>query len=162
MGHEIKVAIIFLTLISVSLIKWRVNFCDLNFHYFGHKFSIYFVRGVFCQGGDSPVTVKLWRTLKVARLRSTPFERLGKEPRTKFPFGITHRLTLFLLSQHVQGFVSCHVNVLHFELSPSWLPLFRVKFPLFESRFLILVVYLSSITFQYLYFNGALISHKKV
>ena len=101
-GHEIKVALICLTLISVPLMKWRVNFCDLNFHYFGHKFSIYFVRGVFCQGGDSPVTVKLWRTLKVARLRSTPFERLGKEPRTKFPFGITHRLTLFLLSQHVQ------------------------------------------------------------
>ena len=102
-GHEIKVALICLTLISVPLMKWRVNFCDLNFHYFGHKFSIYFVRGVFCQGGDSPVTVKLlWRTLKVVRLRLTPFERLGKEPRTKFPFGITHRLTLFLLSQHVQ------------------------------------------------------------
>ena len=102
-GHEIKVALIFLTLISVPLMKWGVNFCDLNFHYFGHKFSIHFVRGVFCQGGDSPVTVKLlWRFLKVVRLRLIPLERLGKEPRTKFPFGITHRLTLFLLSQHVQ------------------------------------------------------------
>ena len=120
--HEIKVAFIFLTLISVPLIKWRVYFRDLNFHYFGHKFSIHFVREVFYQGKDSSVTVKLlWRTLKVARLRLTPFGRLGKEPRTKFPFGITHRLTLFLLSQHVQVLFLCerHVNVLHFELFRS-------------------------------------------
>ena len=134
----------------MSLIKWGVIFCYLNFHYFGHKFSIHFVRGVFYQGGDSPVIVKLlWRTLKVARLRVTPFGRLGKEPRTKFPFGITHRLTLFLLSQHDYRFcffVNVTLNCPSFWIIPlSWLPLFRIKLSLFESRFLFLVVYLSNI-----------------
>ena len=59
-----------------SFIKWSVNFRDLNFHYFGTKFSILlwhpgrlWMRSIL-SGWRS---MKLWRTLKVTRyLRLTP------------------------------------------------------------------------------------------
>lgn len=47
-------------------------------------------RSIF-KGGDLLVSVKLWRTLKVARfLRLTPLVRLGKGTRIKLPFRIIH------------------------------------------------------------------------
>ena len=52
-------------------------------------------RGLFHHGGDPLVSVNLWRTLDVTRIRHlSPFVLLGKVPRTKFPFRII-RLTLF-------------------------------------------------------------------
>ena len=56
-------------LISASLIKWRVNFRDLNFHYFHPKFSIPSrkQKALFYQGGDPPLLWTLWRKLEEAR-----------------------------------------------------------------------------------------------
>ena len=52
-------------LISITLIKWGINFLDFNFHYFGYTDILdTFERGVFHQRGDLPTTVKLQRTLQ--------------------------------------------------------------------------------------------------
>ena len=115
-GHEIKVALIFLTLISVPLMKWGVNFCDLNFHYFGHKFSIHFVRGVFCQGGDSPVTVKL---LWSGQTSLDPLRTFRERTTNKVSIWDYTSFNFVPVVSTCTGFVSCHVNVLHIELFPS-------------------------------------------
>jgi len=68
----------------MSLIKWSINFHDLNFHYFGYKSDILDTneRGVFYQRGDLDlITVKLQSTLQSDQISSLdPFIRLGKVP----------------------------------------------------------------------------------
>lgn len=69
-------------LISSPLIKWSVNFCDLNFHCFGKKLSIDFVDTC-----EREVSFELWRTLVMARFLDFSLDpRLGKESSKKKSF----------------------------------------------------------------------------
>ena len=71
------------------LFKWSINFCDLNFHHFGSKFSIHFwrswlprKRSILYGWRSAIITETVKNPWSGARyLCLTPFIRLGKVPR---------------------------------------------------------------------------------
>ena len=73
------------------IIKWCVNFGDLDFHYFHPEFSIHSrkEKELFYQGGDQPLSWTLRRMLKVARfLHLTPRFSDNSTKLTLFAFQI--------------------------------------------------------------------------